>query len=181
MRRIRTALAAVSAPALGAALLAVVFSVATPPASAQSDDRFVIGVDGLGPVTRDAVVTLDDVRAAYPELSVVAEPFYAEGERYERIVARDGRAIVFTVELDEGRFRDITAYSPMITDVYGARVGEPLADLPAVTARLCVLMADGSPYVACASVDDAKLQYLFDSAPNVPRAGDPLKAIRVWR
>lgn len=150
-------------------------------AAAQSGDRFTVTARGLGPATDGAVLSVEAVQAAYPEFAVETEEFFAEGVRYEHIVAREGRAIVFTIEPDKGGFRDITVYSSRITDATGETIGSAYSALPIQSRRLCVLMADGSPYVACPSESDARLQYLFDSAPNLPSPEDPLRAIRVWR
>lgn len=159
-----------------ALLLALMASV-----QAQEDERFVASANGLGPATLEAEIDVEIIRAAYPEFSVDVEPFMAEGVRYERIVARADRAIVFTIELDDGRFRDITIFSDQISDPNGARVGDPLRDLSMRSRRFCILTAEGSAFVACPSSASDRLQYLFDTAPNLPPSGAPLTAIRIWQ
>lgn len=150
-------------------------------AAARPANRFTLSDDGLGPLTRDVEVTVDDVRTAYPEFSIELEPYLADGAAGDRIIAREGQGLVFTVDLDQGRFRDITVYSSLIEDDAGVRIGDPFEDLPIRSRRLCVLSAGGAPYVACPSERSVRLVYLFDSAPNLPRANDPLTAIRIWQ
>ena len=79
----------------------LLFFATTALASAQSDRRFLLSAEGLGGVTRDALVRIDALRAAYPEFRIATELFQAEGDTYSRIVAFEGDARAFEIQLDD--------------------------------------------------------------------------------
>lgn len=161
-------------------VLAASLALGAAPALAEETDRWLLTGDGLGPITRDAIVRVDQLRETYPELRIVSEVFDAEGVSYARIVAYEEEERVIEMELIDGRFRDIRIFTPRASDAYGVSVGLTFADIPVSGPSACFDFEAGQPYAACPSGPAEKIQYLFDGPASAIDASSEVIGIRLW-
>jgi len=121
---------------------------ATPPANTgpgggAAGGRIEIDVGQFGPLTPDAVITLDRVQALFPDLTVA--PFSVEmedGEHQAVRVTRDGQQL-FDIWIEGTTLVNVEAFSPEIHARNGVAVGQRYADAVAGLGELdCYGMAE---------------------------------------
>lgn len=142
------------------------------PAAAETDLRFTLNENGLGPIQADAPVDLDAIRAAYPGLEI--------GERLSNgavvVYAQAPDGVAFGATYVDGVLREIEIFSTQFAGPNDSRPGQTHGALDWTPPVMCTPAPRG---YACAASDAPLIEYVFDGELSAIDEQDRVVAIRL--